>query len=417
MAKLVLPALIAIQLLNLSEPQQVKDLPTLPAPAHFISLDIPSVQLPTPTPTMHKGPTDIVVYSRPMGLKPALGGRSRRRRTNHLTYVDSFYDRHTEHNSDRQRQESNAQPPSALLPPPAHSYSRKPSLVHIASIISIISIGPSCIIIVQNHNHSRPQQPRILPSQQITQAQWRSSTITNQLSISQKRPSPCQIDLLHPHPLPPQRSDSVDMLATSTERGPHVPQPIHLHISNICNHPQPQDRSPFKNTVESSDSTTSMGQKPWTSGQVRNLIKRNSVNTPAHTIDPSTIPGVALRMSTPTIFVLPTQSQASPSRISTAGRPPRSRTPWRNGLDPRQGCTEQAPSNKSNIMMTTLELLVEDLYNKDKVDIESIQLEDCFSVPRVPTAISPQAKPTTAPSVSSARLPSRAPQRGPILRK
>ncbi|KAE8236972.1 hypothetical protein A4X13_0g8965, partial [Tilletia indica] len=147
----------------------------------------------------------------------------------------------------------------------------------------------------------------------------------------------------------------------------------------------------------------------------RNLIKRNSVNTPAHTIDPSTIPGVALRMSTPTIFVLPTQSQASPSRISTAGRPPRSRTPWRNGLDPRQGCTEQAPSNKSNIMMTTLELLVEDLYNKDKVDIESIQLEDCFSVPRVPTAISPQAKPTTAPSVSSARLPSRAPQRGPIL--
>ncbi|KAE8215717.1 hypothetical protein CF326_g9715 [Tilletia indica] len=56
--------------------------------------------------------------------------------------------------------------------------------------------------------------------------------------------------------------------------------------------------------------------------------------------------------------------------------------------------------------MNTLELLVEDLYNKNKVDIESVQLEDCFSVPRAPTAISPQAKPTTAPSVSSARLPS-----------
>ncbi|KAE8217414.1 hypothetical protein CF319_g8490, partial [Tilletia indica] len=315
----------------------------------------------------------------------------------------SFYDRHTEHNSDRQRQESNAQPPSALLPPPAHSYSRKPSLVHIASIISIISIGPSCIIIVQNHNHSRPQQPRILPSQQITQAQWRSSTITNQLSISQKRPSPCQIDLLHPHPLPPQRSDSVDMLATSTERGPHVPQPIHLHISNICNHPQPQDRSPFKNTVESSDSTTSMGQKPWTSGQVRNLIKRNSVNTPAHTIDPSIIPGVALRMSTSITFAHPRQSQSR----SVSDQHSKTSSSLSHSVEKRPRPTAR-PYRTSPIKQ------VHD-HNDDKVDIESVQLEDCFSVPRAPTAISPQAKPTTAPSVSSARLPSRAPQRGSIL--
>ncbi|KAE8213376.1 hypothetical protein CF327_g3090 [Tilletia walkeri] len=58
--------------------------------------------------------------------------------------------------------------------------------------------------------------------------------------------------------------------------------------------------------------------------------------------------------STPTKFALPRHSQASLSRISTAGRPPRSRTRWRNSLDPRQCRTEQAPSNKFNIRMKTI---------------------------------------------------------------
>ncbi|KAE8267458.1 hypothetical protein A4X09_0g4889 [Tilletia walkeri] len=52
--------------------------------------------------------------------------------------------------------------------------------------------------------------------------------------------------------------------------------------------------------------------------------------------------------------------------------------------------------------------LVEDLYRKEKVDIETVQLEDCFSLLRATTAISPQARPTTVPPISSARMPSRA---------
>ncbi|KAK0559346.1 hypothetical protein OC844_004479 [Tilletia horrida] len=47
----------------------------------------------------------------------------------------------------------------------------------------------------------------------------------------------------------------------------------------------------------------------------------------------------------------------------------------------------QAPDHKTEgqdvvIDMNTLELRVEDLYNKDKVDIETVQLEDCFSLLR-----------------------------------
>ncbi|KAE8219988.1 hypothetical protein CF319_g6419 [Tilletia indica] len=139
-----------------------------------------------------------------------------------------------------------------------------------------------------------------------------------------------------------------------------------------------------------------------------NLIKRNSVKTAADTVDPSIIPGVALQMSTPTTFALPRQCQASPSRFSTAGRPPRSRPRRRNGLDPPQGRTDQDPSNKSITKMNILELLVQDLYSKDKVDIETVQLEDCFSLLRATAAISSQARPTTVPPISSARMPSRA---------
>ncbi|KAE8231600.1 hypothetical protein CF326_g3382 [Tilletia indica] len=77
LAKLALPALVAIQLLNLSEPQQVKDIPTLPAPTHqytslissslSLSLTMP-MPMPMPTPTIVKGPTDVSVYDRPMGM-------------------------------------------------------------------------------------------------------------------------------------------------------------------------------------------------------------------------------------------------------------------------------------------------------------------------------------------------------------
>ncbi|KAE8222733.1 hypothetical protein CF319_g4115 [Tilletia indica] len=72
LAKLALPALIAIQLLNLSEPQQVKDIPTLPAPTQYTDLISSSLSLsltmPMPTPTIVKGPTDVSVYDRPMGM-------------------------------------------------------------------------------------------------------------------------------------------------------------------------------------------------------------------------------------------------------------------------------------------------------------------------------------------------------------
>ncbi|KAE8242492.1 hypothetical protein A4X13_0g7135 [Tilletia indica] len=113
-------------------------------------------------------------------------------------------------------------------------------------------------------------------------------------------------------------------------------------------------------------------------------------------------------MSTPTTFAVPRQYPASPSRISTAGLPPRSGPRRRNGLDPPQGRADQDPSNKSIIKINILELLVQDLYSKDKVDIETVQLEDCFSLLRAITAISPQARPTTVPPISSARMPSRA---------
>ncbi|KAE8260789.1 hypothetical protein A4X09_0g7740, partial [Tilletia walkeri] len=279
----------------------------------------------------------------------------------------------------RQRQESNAQPSS---PPSStantHSHSRKSSLVHIASTsTSSASVhhASSSSTTTTTVDHNNRASFRLSRSRRHNDGPPQSRTNSRSLS---NVPHPVnRSSTTHIHFRRREATHSASPQSkyrdSSAERGSHQHQPSTLHI------------------------ITSTAPEP---------IHNPKTGPPSRT--PSN--------STPTTFALPRPSQASLSRISTAGRPPRSRTPWRNGPDPRQGRTEQAPSNKSNIKMNTFELLLEDVFNKNKVDIESIQLEDCFSVPRAPTAISPQAKPTTAPSVSSARMPSRAPQRGQRLR-
>ncbi|KAE8246235.1 hypothetical protein A4X13_0g5879 [Tilletia indica] len=490
LAKLALPALIAIQLLNLSEPQQVKDIPTLPAPTQYTSLISSSLSLsltmpmPTPTPTIVKGPTDVSVYDRPMGmvvyspridfLLPSAAptsdipaarptalsttqtpSRSRSRFVStlmaiqivdHLTFVDRCprtYFLFTSKIQELKEQRSQTHIHHH------HFFHRQHTLPHtLTQAISrthrihpnIINIGPSFIF--RNHNHIRPQQPRILPSQQITRTHWRSSTIMNQLSISQRRPTPYQPSLpptsistgekqLSRHARKSRiatHRQSVDLVninpalfasitaataathdhnhinccreeveptfthskyhKSSTERESQVPQPIHLRIStaapSIIHNPiqVPHRRDPR------------IRRRPWArshgqAGEYDPHLKRNPFNSAARTVHPSIIPGVALRMLTLTTFALQRQSQASPSRISTAGRPLRCRPRRRNGLDPPQGRTDQAPSNESNIITNIIELLVQDICNKDKVDTETVQLEDFFSLFRTPSLPTP----------------------------